>query len=70
MSVIYSFSKLIRLKHHRNFLQFCSKMNIVPLGLQIRKKFSCHGPVLEGFEERWKSAVTTAEKQLLTLLIL
>ena len=51
--VIQAFCKLIKLEHHRSFLEFCIKTDTIPIGLQIKKTFSCHVPVSDGLKESW-----------------
>ena len=69
MSIINSFINLIKLEHHRNFLEFCNAENVVPFGLRIKKVPSLLGRPCEDFEQSWKDILDTAQGQLMTLLI-
>ena len=41
ISIINSFINLIKLEHHRNFLEFCNAENVVPFGLWTKKVRCC-----------------------------
>ena len=69
ISIINSFINLIKLEHHRNFLEFCNAENVVPFGLRIKKVPSLLGRPCEDFEQSWKDILDTAQGQLMTLLI-
>ena len=70
ISIISIFTNLIKLEHHRNFLEFCNAINVVPLGLHLKKTPSMMGAPSADFNESWNEVLHQAQASLLTLLIL
>ena len=68
--IINTFTKLLKLEHHRSFLESCNAVNVVPVGLRIKKSSSCIGEESQELGKSWRSILSVAESQLLTLLIL
>ena len=68
--IINSFTNLTKLEHHRNFLEFCKGVNVIPTGLSWKKVPSLFGKASPNFEETWQGILTTAQEQLLTLLMI
>ena len=67
--IINTFFKLLKLEHHRNFSELCNAVNIVPVGLRIKKSSSCVGEESREFGEMWRGILAVAESQLVALLI-
>ena len=68
--ILNSFNNLTKLEHHRSFLEFCKTVNVIPLGLRLKKTPSLLGKPSADFEETWKNILGTAQEQLLTLLLI
>ena len=70
LSIINIFTNLIKLEHHRNFLESCKGCSIIPVGLLLKKVPSLVGtPSLE-FQESWDNVLESAQSQLLALLVI
>ena len=39
--IISTFTKLLKLEHHSNFLESCNVVNVVPVSLRIKKLIHC-----------------------------
>ena len=63
--VIRVFSSLIKVEHHRSFLEFCRYNNTIPVGLRLKKSSSCYGERNFEFEDSWNNVLQATEKQLL-----
>ena len=68
--IINVFVKLLKLEHHHNFLESCNAINVVPVGLHIKKLSSCAGMESQEIGESWKSILLAADLQLQMLLML
>ena len=68
--IINTFANLIKMEHHRSFLEFCNVVNVVPLGLHLKKTPSMMGAPSEDFLETWSGVLKEAQTSLLTLLII
>ena len=68
--VIRVFSSLIKVEHHRSFLEFCRYNNTIPVGLRLKKSSSCYGERNFEFEDSWNNVLQATEKQLLSILLL
>ena len=70
ISVISTFINLVKLEHHRSFLEFCNAENVIPFGLRLKKVPSLLGKSSECFNQSWRNVLDTAQSQLMTLLII
>ena len=68
--ILNSFNNLTKLEHHRCFLEFCKTVNVIPVGLRLKKAPSLLGKPSDDFETTWGNILATAQDQLLTLLLI
>ena len=68
--IINTFTNLIKLEHHRNFLEFCHAASAVPFGLRIKKTPSMMGAPSAEFSESWNGILHQAQASLVALLVI
>ena len=62
--IINTFTNLIKLEHHHNFLEFCHAASVVPFGLRIKKAPSMMGAPSAEFSESWNGILHQAQASL------
>ena len=68
--ILNYFNNLTKLEHHRCSLEFCKKVNVVPVGPRLKKAPSLLGKPSDDFETTCRNILATAQDQLLTLLLI
>ena len=68
--IIDTFTTLLKLEHHRNFLESCNVITVVPFGLRTKKLSSCLGEESQQSVDSLRSILAVSESQLVTLMIL
>ena len=70
LTILNTFNNLIKLEHHRNFLECCRSHNLVPFDLRLKKTPSVRGKASADFQETLSKILKVAQSQLLSLILL
>ena len=68
--IINTFANLLKLEHHRNFLEFCHAASTVPFGLRIKKTPSTIGAPSAECSESWNGILHQVQASLVVLLVI